>query len=170
MWSSVKGGKGKQHTELAFSIIHNKLLTEMRKLIILALETRTRHIFQVQQISLTFCFVKTFFFVALFFNCNRKKNKQIKKKEKRGWWNPAKERNVGDFFYGLQKTYHRPVIWPRKKIPSANTSPIDKAGCSAAVFLIKRRNPTPMTVSPDRLLVLFNVTWEHQPEFPSPQS
>lgn len=166
MWSSVKGGNGKQHTELAFSIIHKELLIGMRKLI-LALETMTRHIFWVQQILLTFCFVK----MVLVFNCNRKKNKtNEKKKEKRGWWNPAKERNVGDFFYGLQKTYHRPVIWPRKKMPSANTSPIDKAGCSAAVFLIKRRNPTPMTVSPDRLLVLFNVTWEHQPEFPSPQS
>lgn len=49
------------------------------------------------------------------------------------------------------------MAW-QKKSPLPNTSPVDKAGCSAAVFLIKRRNPTPMTVSPDRLLVLFNVT------------
>jgi len=76
------------------------------------------------------------------------------KRRKRDQQNLAKERNVGGFFYGLGKTYHRPVIRPGKKMPS----PTDRAGCSAAVFLIKRRNPTPMTASPDRLLVLFNVT------------
>lgn len=79
-------------------------------------------------------------------------------KKKRDEQNLAEERNGDDFFYGLGKPHHRPAIWPGKKMPSADTSLIDKAGCSAAVFLIKRRNPTPMTVSPDRLLVLFNVT------------